>query len=215
MIKLRLAPLSYLLALVPALAFYAGIAAVRADQSTPPMIEVQDVDTSNKVAVVVAPDALKKALAASEKAGQDNWLAINFVAGNPMALRVEAFPFTGKNIKVGVEALVGEQAGSAAGGLGVRLQIRLAGNAHDAFYVSPGVDVYLSPPTTAGLGHYESIYYVASDVDVSWLHQFTRHFGLELGVKAGGEVALNAPAWLSTGHTAVLPELAIFAGFRF
>lgn len=205
-------------------AFWAGLAVVRADGGAPepqpepssaPMIEVLDPAAAGRMAVVVAPDALQNAAMAAHRAGDDMWLAVNFVVGNPSGLRVEAFPFSSRNLKVGIEAIAGEQTGSFAAGAGVRLQIRLAGGPRNGLYVSPGVDVYLSPPTTTGMGHYESIYYVATDVDVSWLHEFAHHFGVEVGIKAGGEVMLDAPSWVSTTHTAILPELGIFAGVRF
>ena len=169
-----------------------------------------------KTAIVVLPDALKKA--ASDKArvaGSQSWLSVNFVVGNPTGLRVGIFPFSSERLKIGVEAIGGEQSGMYAGGMGVRMQILLAGGAKNAFYVSPGVDVYLAPPSVGLLGHYESVYYVASDVDASWVHQFSQGLGYELGMKVGGEIALDAPVWMSTSRTAILPELGLFTGLRF
>jgi hypothetical protein len=165
-----------------------------------------------KIAVVVMPDALAKA---QHLAGQDNWIAINIVAGSPSGVRLEAFPFTSGNFKVAIEGFVGEQRLSFAGGGGLRLQFRVVGNARNALYVSPGVDLYVSPPSSQYFGHYKTLYFVASDVDVSWVHEFSDHFAYELGLKVGGSVEFNAPAYESLSGTAFVPDLAIFTGVRF
>ena len=184
-----------------------------------------------KVALVVAPDAFKKAL--RRAGGDDNlWLAVNFMVGNPVGLRVQAFAYASPVLRVGVEAMAAEMTGNPigiksefmspagpdgvyAGGAGLRVEILLASGRHNAFYLSPGVDVYVAPPTTHLMGHYESIYYVASDVDATWVHKFSESFGMEIGVKAGGQIALDTPSWMALSHEAIFPELAVFTGVRF
>lgn len=170
---------------------------------------------ANPIAVLVMPDALKTARARANAIGDDLWMGVNIVGGNPTGLRAEAYPIGGETLRLGFEGIGGEQMGSWAGGAGARIQIRLAGGERNAFFASPGVDVYFSPPQASGFGHYEWIYYVATDLDVSWVHRFTRYFGFETGIKAGGEIGLNAPSWLSLTHVAALPELGIFVGVRF
>jgi len=173
------------------------------------------IPVEQKIAVVVAPVAAEQLLESAHRAGDDNWVAVNLVVGNPTGVRVEAFPFSSKYLKVGVEALGGVQQLSEAGGGGVRLQIRVLASRKNALYISPGVDVYFSPPTAQLFGHYGTVYYASADVDVSWLHEFAHHFGFEVGIKAGGEVGWGLPAYESLSGTAILPEVSLFTGVRF
>ncbi|HEY3789890.1 MAG TPA: hypothetical protein VGL71_13610, partial [Urbifossiella sp.] len=61
---------------------------------------------------------------------------------------------------------------------------------------------------------------VAADVDFSWLHDFSPHFGFELGLKLGiatrvsGTVGDDYPSGLMWGKT-VSPLVALYSGFRF
>ena len=65
-----------------------------------------------------------------------------------------------------------------------------------------------------------TLYFVAGDVDISWLHDFGPHFGFELGVKLGlagrvsGDIGKYYPRSLMFGKD-VYPIFAIYSGFRF
>jgi hypothetical protein len=174
------------------------------------MIEVGD--PSQKTAVVVMPDAARSILdrMKSNPPGQDDWFAVNLEAGTFTGLRAEAFPWSDEHMKVGVEAMAGEQNGSFAAGAGVRVQFRVASGCRQAIYVSPGVDLYLSPESIPELDKYYSVEYVATDVDVSWLYRFSHCCTtFEAGLKLGGEFEATP---YDTGFA---PEIGVFTGLRF
>ena len=102
----------------------------------------------------------------------------------------------------------------------------------DTLMVSPGVgvqilpnwDVYVHPISGWGWGipdsYRNTLYFVYGDVDISWLHDFSPHFGFELGMKlgvaglAGGNIGKYYPRSLMIGPGAY-PFVAFYSGFRF
>ena len=118
--------------------------------------------------------------------------------------------------------LAGANGGLSAGmGGGVRIQFKIASDhVHNALLISPGVDLIVAPGSPGEswvhLGPYSNILFVASDAEISWLHQFASHFGFELGVYGGADVSLGG---LGSNNQetrgTVSPRVGLFTGVRF
>ncbi len=93
-------------------------------------------------------------------------------------------------------------------------------NCDDAILISPGLGLHCFPRTGAGFfsGRATTRVYAAADVDISWLHDFSPHFGYELGLKLGLGVRLSGD-WDDPPGTmfteSAFPIVSVFSGFRF
>jgi hypothetical protein len=157
--------------------------------------------------------------------GQQHWVSLNLSVFQPFVGRIGVKVWPRPNNSVWLEAYLGSVLFDIMYGFGVRMQ-------HTAYtfgsggrlMVSPGVGVHLIPRWSThgyfGGSNHGGIAYLAGDVDLSWLHDFTPHFGFELGVKlglagrlAGGE-RYSYPRGVMFGRD-LYPILALYSGFRF
>lgn len=183
---------------------------------------------TEKTAVVILPDAYRAALANGQRVGESTVVSVDLIGGLGMTgARVEAQVWSGDGKAVELEALGGVGLTAAgwypmAGG-GARVQFTVAeGQEHrNALMVSPGLDLYVLTGSSTGGGYlglipYTNVYYLATNVDVEYVHQFARHFAWDIGVRVGADIGLAGTAAdgkPATEHPS--PELGLFTGLRF
>jgi hypothetical protein len=167
--------------------------------------------------------------------GQQHWVALNLIAGQPSAGRVAVKVWPRENNSLWLEAYGGSALFDAMYGFGARVQhTAWANDRGSRVMVSPGLGVNVFPdwwygddPYRGRHGHwhygrtgYSTLTYLVGDVDVSWLYDFTPHCGFELGLKAGiagrlgGHVGDDYPGGVMWGKN-VYPVLAVYSGLRF
>jgi hypothetical protein len=99
-------------------------------------------------------------------------------------------------------------------GIGVRRDFTLAQAESDSFVVAPGLGAYiLGNPFSHGDGYFSgsgpsTIGIIVADVDFVWKHDFSKSFGVDLGLKIGVGVTTVQAA-------EVVPVVSIFTGVRF
>jgi hypothetical protein len=188
-------------------------------------------------AAVAAPVAPVQVVESFEPPGQQHWLAINFALGQPSYGRVGVKVWDRPNNSLWLEAYGGSSLYDAMYGFGARVQHTAwsFGNG-DSVMLSPGLGLHILPDWyavhevthynrrrgywTTGTGSASTLYFLAGDVDISWLHDFGPRFGFELGMKAGlagrlgGTVGDCYPADAMWGKN-VYPILAFYTGLRF
>jgi hypothetical protein len=171
-------------------------------------------------------------------AGQQHWVSLNLCVFQPFVGRVGLKVWPRANNSVWLEAYGGSVLFDAMYGFGVRVQhtlLEFCG--HDRIMLSPGlgvhivphrytleerqgIDPYLGYTYTYSYSTYNTLYYLAGDIDISWLHDFGPHFGYELGIKLGiagrlsGRVGYSYPRWIMWGRD-FYPIISIYSGFRF
>ena len=194
---------------------------------------------------VLAPPARAGAAAADvltatpggARGGQQHWVSLNLGSLQPTSARLGLKVWDRANGSLWLEVYGGSALVEWMYGFGARMQFTLkefAGG--DQVMVAPGVGAHILPHWSAarrryhgdpfwGGGYYadeyarNSLYFLAADVDISWLHDFSPHFGFELGVKlglagrVGGEVGRYYPRGLMFGKD-VYPVISFFLGFR-
>ena len=166
--------------------------------------------------------------------GQQHWLAVNLVGGQPSVVRAAVKVLPRPNNSLWVEAYAGSVLFEGMYGFGARLQHTAWGFRNgDTILVSPGIGLQIVPDWYADLGrrgrdgywvpggsHYSSLFFLAGDVDVSWLHDFGPRLGFELGLKVGlagrvgGTVGRCYPRDVMWGKD-LYPILALYTGLRF
>jgi hypothetical protein len=174
--------------------------------------------------------------------GEANFAAVNLVMGAGVTgIRLEVFPLTAGFFKLGMEIAGGElvtSAGAAPGfDFGLRAQLRVLSGHRDALYVSPGFSAMLvlgddsakstttffGNPTTGEACTVEFIMgppcttvpYAMANLDISWLHQFSEHSALELGLTGGYGVALGGSSSQGNAAGSTTPRAGFFVGMRF
>jgi hypothetical protein len=163
----------------------------------------------NKLAIVIGPEAYQQA---KRKAGADNWITIDLSAGVFSGIRLAVLPYHDDRISIALEGFAGTAVLSQAYGGGARVQIRVAANESDAFMISPGVDVYVSPHDPGFLiGHTGTIIYAVANADIGWVHQWSGTTAFELGMRLGGGFATNSA---EIGFMP-MPEVELYTGVRF
>ena len=174
---------------------------------------------------------------APSSGGQQHRFALNFALGQPSVARVGLKVLDRENNSVWLEAYGGSAIFDVMYGFGARLQHTAwnLGNG-DSFMVSPGLGVQILPDWyasstyygrgprgrwyTSEYGSYNSLYFLAGDVDFSWLHDFSPRFGFELGLKLGlagrlgGTVGHDYPSGAMWGKS-LYPIVAFYTGVRF
>jgi hypothetical protein len=154
--------------------------------------------------------------------GPDHFFSAQLFLGTESGIRVQfAFERACHRTWLGEVFLGG--AGTSYGssgviGLGGRVQYALASGAWgDHLLVSPGLDLmFLGEDGDHGHHPREAVTYLAPTVDISWLHDFDRSFGWELGVHAGIGIGLggrdedNEPA-----GGKLTPIISVYTGVRF
>ena len=169
--------------------------------------------------------------------GQQHWVSVNLCVFQPFAGRLAVKVWPRVNNSLWLEAYYGSVLFDFMYGFGVRLQHTLfdfGGN--DRIMLSPGLGVQILPnwlaydkvPTRDPWGYnyyywdsyYNSVFYVFGDIDISWLHDFSPHFGFELGVKVGlagrvgGNLGNDYPRSVTWGSS-LYPVFSLYSGFRF
>lgn len=166
--------------------------------------------------------------------GQQHWVSFNLGVLQPFVGRVGVKVWPRLNNSLWLEAYGGSVLFEVMYGFGVRVQhtVRDFG-AKDHLMVNPGLGVHVVPQWGAYTTRYDSyygyniseysynaLYYLAGDIDISWLHDFSPHFGFELGLKVGiagrlsGNVGNTYPRGIMWGKD-LYPILSIYSGFRF
>jgi hypothetical protein len=166
--------------------------------------------------------------------GQQHWVSFNFGILQPFTGRVGVKVWSRPNNSLWLEAYGGSVLFDGMYGFGVRVQhtVRDFGTS-DHLMVSPGLGVHILPQWATvekrydpnyGFSYYDcsynSLYYLAGDIDISWLHDFSPHFGFEFGVKVGlagrvsGTVGRDYPRGVMWGKD-LYPILSIYSGLRF
>jgi hypothetical protein len=189
----------------------------------PGMIEIGAADSptsAERVAIVILPDAFAQM---TENPGDSNWGALDLQLGNFAGLRAQLFLRDSGGVSPALEIFVGGSL-SAAGfgntfGGGVHLPLTaISDRQNDALEVSPGVDLYVLLHDARNEEFntpQQSVYFIATNLDVTWVHQMASHFGWELGARLGAATPISGV--LNNGERAaghVVPELGIFTGLR-
>ena len=194
----------------------------------PPVPPVADGVPVRVVGVMDAPES---------RGGQQHWLALNLALGQPSVGRVAVKVFDRENNSLWLEAYGGSALFDGMYGFGARLQHTAwsLGNG-DNFFISPGLGVHILPDWystnetlhfnnrrgywVTGSGRFTTLYFLAGDVDFSWLHDFSPRFGFELGLKlgiaarVGGDIGRDYPDGVMWGRS-LYPIAALYTGFRF
>jgi hypothetical protein len=176
-----------------------------------PMIEVGNLSRlgASKVSIVVGPEALRAA-SASHAPGESNWVSVDLDVGLFSGIRADLLPYSDEHLSVALEGFYGGALLSPAYGGGVRVQFRVVAGQSNALLISPGLDVYLSPPDSSFLGHSGNLVYVLANADLEWLHEFANHFGFELGARLGGGIQAGGESGVRP-----VPDVDLFTGLRF
>jgi hypothetical protein len=116
-----------------------------------------------------------------------------------------------KNVNVAIEGFWGAAPLAIASGGGTRLELKAVGGEKNALLIAPGLDVYYSGPQPGFFGHSDRQIEIAPNVDVKWLHQFAKRFGIELGLR-GGYVYQTS---LDQDSKRSAPTLQLISGLRF
>jgi hypothetical protein len=152
----------------------------------------------------------------SHRAGQDLPLEVDAQLGLFIGARLKGTVYSTGTFGFALEGLYGNSlvgfdpfsnGSSTAYGLGVRGDWYLSSSARDALLLSPAVDVYHVSDTGNWYG---------PNVDLSWLHQFSSHVGLVLGLQGGvqiGSSGHDADGKSYSGQTA--PDVGVYVGMRF
>jgi hypothetical protein len=166
-------------------------------------------------------------------AGQQHWVALNLMLGQPSVARLGVKVWDRPNNSIWLETYGGSALFDGMYGFGVRLQHTAwtFGNG-DSILVAPGLGVHILPDWTTYYhhgrhhGYYgwyggrNTLTYLAADVDIAWLHDFSPRFGYELGVKLGfaarlsGDVGDDYPGGVMWGRNAY-PIVGVYTGLRF
>jgi hypothetical protein len=194
--------------------------------------------------VAVLPSALPERVVVVEELppaplvapGQQHWVAVNLSILQPSVGRVQVKVWPRPDNSVWAEVYGGSVLLDGMYGFGARVQHSAwCPGSGDTVMVSPGLGLHIVPrwySTTyrahsdwygywvGGDARYTTLYYLAGDVDVSWLHDFSPRFGFELGLKVGlagrlaGRVGDDYPGWLMWGRN-VYPIFSLYSGLRF
>jgi hypothetical protein len=154
--------------------------------------------------------------------GQQHWFALNLTTLQPFTGRVQFKVLPRENNSVWLEAYAGSVLFDGMYGFGARVNraARTWGRG-DALMCSPGLGVHIIPSGGFWGRRHSTLFYLAADVDVSWLHDFSPHFGFEVGVKAGIAGRVGGSWGGSARPDAVMfgrdfyPILSVYSGFRF
>jgi hypothetical protein len=161
--------------------------------------------------------------------GQQHWVSANLGLFQPTAFRVGVKVLPRANGSLWLEGYWGSALFNVMYGFGARLQY----TAHtfsggDRIMVAPGAGMHILPNWNYDSGSYwgyygyarNTLYWVYGDIDISWLHDFSPHFGFELGFKVGvaglvgGRVGRHYPDFVMMGKGAY-PIFGIYSGLRF
>jgi len=164
--------------------------------------------------------------------GQQHWVSLNLGVGQPSTGRIGVKVWSRPQNSLWVEAFAGSVLWNGMYGFGVRMQHNALNFRNgDQLMISPGVGVHILPSWEAyehNIWHWgenntysNTLHAVYGDVDVSWLHDFSPHFGFELGMKVGvaglvsGQVGSYYPRSLMFSGKSAYPIIGVYTGFRY
>ncbi len=187
---------------------------------------------------VVAADVLAGTPA---KSGQQHWVSLGITTLQPFTTRVGVKVWDRPNGSLWLEAYGGSELFNWMYGGGARMQFTAKefGNG-DQLMIAPGLGAHVLPNQRRLVerryyegGYYSFGYYqdryekntavaLAADVDISWLHDFSPHFGVELGFKLGLAVRVSGEIepWTrgvpkTMFNSNLYPIASFFYGLRF
>jgi hypothetical protein len=168
----------------------------------------------------IDPEAGNTARDGYSPPGQQHLIGINLSIFQPTELRLQVAVSHQPTCTWLVEVFAGSELFDLMAGGGVRLQFTRDGNSRgDAFLLSPGLGIHVVPHSESTAGSRLTETFAAADVDLSWVHDFSEHFGYELGLKLGiaGRLAGDGdrPFTFTTFNKDFFPILNIYSGFRF
>lgn len=190
--------------------------------------EIFAAEISQGTLIMVLPDMARKMIIGANA----QVIAPGGLGGNARrGVRGQVFVYNARSAAISLEGMAqGYSVGSESifdmahsfGG-GVRLHLPLVSDGrNDALMVSPGVDVLyvLGKEVTAGfrLGRwpYTDVVLIGTSIDVSWLHMFAAHFGIEVGVSAHLDIAVHGRDNTNEKTEGRLyPSASLFGGVRF
>jgi hypothetical protein len=155
--------------------------------------------------------------------GLQHLVGLNLSIFQPTVLRLQMPLYFARSHTWLAEAYAGSELFDFMAGGGVRVQFTAASSPGrgDALIIAPGLGMHFLPATEGGLLSYQSTRrgYVAADVDISWLHDFGKRFGYELGIKLGVAGRMFGTSDdhndFSLFGSKGFPIINLFSGFRF
>jgi len=206
---------------------------------TPPPVPATDVlaPPETRGDAVPAADVLSGPPA---KTGQQHWVTLGITTLQPFTARVGVKVWDRPNGSLWLEAYGGSELFDWMYGGGARMQFTAKEFGHgDQIMIAPGFGAHVLPNQRIvtrseyrsgyySFGYYDYTYtkstavFLAADVDISWLHDFSPHFGFELGFKLGlafrasgqvGDLARGVPKTMFNSN--LFPVVSFFYGFRF
>jgi len=185
----------------------------------------------SKPLLVVTPSAFEAAVSSGHVryAGNTTKVALDLLIGLPVGVRLKlpTINFTDKSRLV-LEGVYGGLASTMGiaevkgGGVRIQLNITQDSDANDALFISPGVDLLVLSGKGAGdrswidFNPYSDVYLLTGTVDVAYVHEFAKHFGLEVGAQLGGGISLKGMDSSNQDSKGKLtPIFSLFTGMRF
>jgi len=203
------------------------------DNPTPPPVAATDVLAPAAVrSGTVEPTDILAGTAA--RSGQQHWVSLNLGSLQPTTARLGVKVWDRPNGSLWLEVYGGSVLVDAMYGFGARLQFTAKEFwSGDQLMIAPGIGTHILPQWEAETRGYRrgrysnysdyrrtTLYFLVGDVDISWLHDFSPHFGFELGVKlglaarVGGDIGDWYPEYLMFGPS-LYPVVSFHTGFRF
>lgn len=216
-----------------------GIEVLDAPVGTPPAT-ASDVLAAPASRTAAPSDVLTAPITPVARGGQQHWVSLGLTTLQPFTARLGVKVWDRPNGSLWLEAYGGSELFEWMYGFGARAQYTVkefAGG--DQMLVSPGVGVHILPSQRTlerREYYYDGYYYygthdvykrttasfLAVDVDISWLHDFSPHFGVEFGFKLGlafrlsGRVDDNFDFFPNTMFNSnFYPLVSFFYGVRF
>lgn len=205
------------------------------DSPTPQPVAATDVLAPPAGRAAVPADVLAGTAA---RGGQQHWVSLNLGVLQPTTARLGVKVWDRPNGSLWLELYGGSVLVDAMYGFGARMQFtaKQFGNG-DQLMIAPGLGTHVLPTWQAATRrYYESgysnwgyhgyeykrspLYFLVADVDISWLHDFSPHFGYEIGLKlgiggrVGGEVGKSYPRGLMFSRD-FYPVVSVYTGLRF
>jgi hypothetical protein len=169
--------------------------------------------------------------------GQQHWVSVNLTVFQPFTGRLGVKVWPRAQNSLWVEAFIGSVLFERMYGFGLRWQHTLFEfGGRDRLMLAPGVGVHVLPTWPARIErtrmdpwgfdyttwdyYSNSLFYLFGDIDISWLHDFSPHFGFELGIKVGlagrvaGTIGDDYPSNVTWGRH-LYPVFSLYSGFRF
>ncbi len=154
-----------------------------------------------------APLDTSTASADAPPPGQQSFVELSAHAGFFTGLRLKAFVYSTKSINLAVEGLYGGSTFGHGGlfpttfGAGLRSEIQLISETHQAILLCPGLNGYYVPGVSQSeakrsdldlslFGVPANVFALAPNVDFHWLYQFAPHFGVVVGLKGGAAITV-------------------------